>query len=588
MPPATQTPDSALEESREARMLVELAGEDPEIWFRTCATLFDKDGIKQDRPKPNVVQRRVFDYYRKCQIAGEPCLMLILKPRQVGASTGTQAVLYHHQRKYGDLNGSLMGDIEPTSVKVFRIYRTFAEHDRYPWRDGRTLAKDKNQAEAVELPSGSRYSMETAGSKNAGRSGTVQVINMTEAAHYHDSSRSDPVLAYLNSFHDKSVRSLGIVDSTPNGPQGWFYKQCMAALAGRGRWKLIFAAWFEFPEHSMTFSDDRERQAFERGLEDHEKEEVSKHPEITLEQLKWRRDTIENKCGGSVDKFRQEYPSDERECFELSSRKRFNVSKLSKMRERARMVHPETGDFHLQQDDAAVWVSDESGLCRRYEDARYGLSYLVSWDSCTGADQQDSGDPDYHSIGVIRKGYFDDRRDKYFFPRLAALYHSREEIEVAALMAAAMSRYYGGCMVVPEVNNCGLAGVKKLVEMEVPVFERVARNSADGTDMRQYGWRTDRVSRKTMIDNLAGIVRRDEIDIDDGPVIDELMNFIVDKHGVSKAMFGWHDDHVMMLAIAMENIQAAREHKRPRRPVYSPRQLRRNPTLMCPDGWRRG
>ena len=66
----------------------------------------------------------------------DPCKMIILKPRQKGASTCAQALTYHHMRKHENLTGSLMGDISGTSDKVFEIYRRYAENDLFPWDEG--------------------------------------------------------------------------------------------------------------------------------------------------------------------------------------------------------------------------------------------------------------------------------------------------------------------------------------------------------------------------------------------------------------------------------------------------------------------
>ena len=92
--------------------------------------------------------------------------MVILKPRQKGASTCAQALTYHHMRKHENLSGSLMGDIAGTSDKVFEIYRRYAENDVFPWDDtGTNLADNGNLADLIKLNTGSAYGKETAGSK---------------------------------------------------------------------------------------------------------------------------------------------------------------------------------------------------------------------------------------------------------------------------------------------------------------------------------------------------------------------------------------------------------------------------------------
>jgi hypothetical protein len=60
--------------------------------------------------------------------------------------------------------------------------------------------------------------------------------------------------------------------------------------------------------------DDEEQLAETYGLND--------------DQLAWRRWTIDNKCRGSLDKFRQEYPSNDVEAFLMSGRPAFGIESV--------------------------------------------------------------------------------------------------------------------------------------------------------------------------------------------------------------------------------------------------------------------
>ena len=92
---------------------------DPEVWFSTFAVIKDKRG-KDIKPKANTLQKRMFAHYRKCQLEQKPCKMIILKPRQKGASTCAQALTYHHMRKHENLAGSLMGGYSGNLGQGFR------------------------------------------------------------------------------------------------------------------------------------------------------------------------------------------------------------------------------------------------------------------------------------------------------------------------------------------------------------------------------------------------------------------------------------------------------------------------------------
>ena len=287
---------------------------DPEVWFAIYGVLKDKEGKVMEKRKPNLLQRRMFAAYREAMKAGKPFKCLGLKPRQVGLSTVIAAITYHHNRTHPNMNGALMADKVGTADKVFEIYRTFAECDTLSWGPGNgplpAFGSPGNIADEIVLPNGSRYGKETAGSARAGAGGTIQVANGTEVAHFPVIKGKDPALGFLNSWYDEGAMSLGMFDTTPNGPTGLFYDLWQDKGNGYSR---IFAAWFEFLEHSKPFASEQERQAFAGELDDDEREEIARY-KVSLEQMHWRRGVIKVKCQGDVSKFRQEYPSDDTSC----------------------------------------------------------------------------------------------------------------------------------------------------------------------------------------------------------------------------------------------------------------------------------
>jgi hypothetical protein len=559
---------------------------DAGTWFATYGTIKDKRGKVVKAPTPNILQQRMFKYYRECQAKSAPCKMVVLKPRQKGASTCSQALAYHHFMKYPSLNGSLMGDIAGTSDKVFEIFRRFAESDTFPWTSAGNISKGGSRADGVELITKSEYGKETAGSKNAGRSGTIQVGNMTEVAFWAASGSTDPALAYLQSLYDESEVSLCIADSTPNGPSGWFYDTCMASMKEKNDWKFIFAAWFEFSDSVIPFKTEADKAVFKASLDEDEQREIEKY-ECGLEQMQWRRRTIMDKCGGDRDKFRQEYPSDPLECFLLSSRPKFNSECVSRM-SRAIRAPLARGGVVAQDNKTATFLPDPRGTVEIWEHPKQGCDYLISIDTCTGEDQQVTGitaDPDYHSAQVWRRAYRDHNGVEQD-TALVALHHSRLDIAYLAEEVANLSILYGKCITVPEVNNCGLALVKYLIEYGVPVWQRKRMSQVTKMIEKSYGWNTDRATRKTILDHMATLVLEERLDIPSEKVIEEMKTFVTNSSGKPEAAPGHHDDHVLAAAIALYNLDASTTNKVRVRKINR-RKLLKDPTYLCPDGWSR-
>lgn len=566
---------------------------DSEWWFSNHAYIVAKDGTPLPAPRPNSLQKRVFSHYRKCQILGRPCLIMILKPRQKGASTIAEGVIYQHMRKFENLNGLIMGDVSATSEKVFNMFVRYAEHDTFRWKDGLpNIAQGLNFTEETTLGNGSHFSQETAGSTNAGRSGTVQVLHMDEVAFFQKASNKDPTTAVLGSFYKTGPRSLGFATSTANGASGWFYNTYQT----KNEWEKIFAAWWEFDDSQLQFSCTEERDEFEAKMNQDEIDERKLYG-VTLEQLKWRRSCIETDYEGDVGKFRQEMPSDPETCFLLSSRPRFHAPSVKSMKAFAESNNDhDRGNLIMQRSTkTATFIPDQEGSVQRWEQPQLGLRYLISIDTCTGEDQQLSGstaDPDYHAVHCWRAEYIN-KSGELMRTKLAARHKSRIDTDILAETAASMAFYYGNCLIVPEVNGMGgLHIVKLLVGYGCNVFRRKPHSATanmhsqtEKEKMEAYGWLTDKMTKKWIIDFLAPLIRNEALDIRCMEVLNEMGTFIINDWGGSEAMPGKHDDDVMATAIAQYNMGGATEYRLSRIGGIDLVRLARDPHYMAPDGF---
>jgi hypothetical protein len=566
---------------------------DFEIWCRNYAYFKGIDGKKSQGLPPNILQLRVIDHYRKCQKEGKPCLIMILKPRQRGASTIAEAVIYHHMRKHNDLNGVLMGDVQSTSDKVFEMFRRYAEEDTFPWRDGQpNIAKGLNLADEITLSTGSKWWKETAGSTNAGRSGTVQVLHMDEVAYFPSSDSKDPTTAVLGSFY-RGPQSLGFATSTAAGPTGWFHDTWW----GKNDWCKIFAAWFEFPECATPFKAPAEREEFERTMTKDEILEASLH-NVSLEQLHWRRSKIDTDYQGDTGKFKQEYPSTPEGAFLSSSRMRFDEEGVNNQLAWSKSNNDhQCGNLILQTETGpASWLPDPRGSVKRWEEPIIGCRYLVSVDTCSGEDQQTTGttaDPDYHSVGVWRAPYIDRAGRERRASRVAS-HHSRLDTDILCEIIAGMARYYGNCIVIPEINGQGgLHTVKLLVnKYKLNVYRRAPHQThrkaqTDEEKIAAYGWATDKLTRKWIIDGAVQPIRQETVEIKDHDVWEEFRTFIVTANGGCQAAPSRHDDRVIETCIALYNLGAATEYRFGMVRGIDISRLGRDANYLCADGFRR-
>lgn len=574
---------------------------DAEIWARSCLVWKDAFGVEHVGLKnPSEVQLLMFEHDRQCKFAGVPCKLITYKSRRMGASTGAQGIVYHREQKTGGLTAKLMANTDKTSGEVSDIFKLMAKKDRFPWPGMKGPPVVQDVAGRTTLASGSVYVDLSARGVDPGRGGAAQIANLTECAHY--SETDDPIGAFLPSVQAAMTSSVGllIADSTPNGPQGWFYDMCMLALKREAEgkqtlndWKLIFVPWWKGWDASKPFASEQEKKDFMATLNADEVEEYENHdPDrkvITPENLNWRRMIINDVLKGSVEKFREEYASSVREGFMRSARHCFNVRRMQAGYEAAKGCKTIKlgGMSLLDGNEKAVFVSDEMGATKIWEDPRYGLSYLVSWDTMTGADQASGGkaNPDWHAIQVWRAEYSEN--GVVYVPRMVAEHCSRLPIEVAAAEAHGLSLYYGGALIFAEVNNSGLAGVKALEGLGASIFARKMANVTLNNTESANGWMTTEVTRKTIISFMAQAIRTGAIDVPSAEFWEECLSFVIDpKRGRPEAMRGQHDDRVLSGAIAISNMNAATMMEFQRRPKISESQLRRNGGRVLPDGTR--
>lgn len=566
---------------------------DFQIWLQNYAHYKEITGELKTGMPPNILQLRVIDHYRKCQAAGLPCLIMILKPRQRGASTIAEAVIYHHMRRYPNLNGVLMGDVQSTSDKVFEMFRRYGENDRFPWRDEQpAFAPGLALTDDITLTNGSKFAKETAGSTNAGRSGTVQVLHMDEVAYFVVSVVKDPTTAVLGSFYKDGPQSLGFATSTANGPSGWFHDTWW----GENDWRKIFAAWFEFPECSRAFSSEEEKERFVLKMTEDERIEQKLY-KVSLEQLHWRRAKINTDYEGDVGKFKQEYPSSPEGAFLASSRMRFDEIAVANMLAWAQSNDQRQRGNLIIQDGrkVATWIPDAKGSVIRWEEPRVGCRYLVSVDTCSGEDQQIGGttaDPDYHSAQAWRQAYIDLAGNE-IPPAIVALHHSQLDTDILAEIIAGMSFYYGNCLTIPEVNGQGgFHIVKLLVKKGCNVFRRLAhithrKIQTEEERLEAFGWQTDKLTRKWIVDAAVPMIRLEKVMIYAPEVMKEFQTFIITESGNCQAAPGKHDDHVIAGCIGLYNLGAATEYRMSQIQGLDLARLARDPRYMAPDGFRR-
>lgn len=233
---------------------------------------------------------------------------LILKARQLGFSTYVQGEMFRRT-----VTGSRTTMTISHEDKTTQFLRVMADrfYDNCKFGDLQPQRKYANASMTTYPEFDSMAIIATAGNQETGRGGTYSDFHGSEVAFWKD---AESLVAGAMQGGNPDV----ILESTPNGAQGYFYERCMEALRGDGIWRLHFYAWWWDDEYRLPLLQDEIIE-----YNDEERELVAKHG-LTPEQIKWRR----YKISELREKYNQEYPEDPITCFLTSGDSYFgDVSK---------------------------------------------------------------------------------------------------------------------------------------------------------------------------------------------------------------------------------------------------------------------
>jgi|GEM_PF-633228 len=595
-------PAAGLQCDAATQVVMGMARRDPGVWFETYGRIVNKDGVLE-KPRINTLQRRVLETWLYCQERGLPCSIILCKPRQKGSSTWATSLCYHICRtSTKETRACIIGGLDKQVDSLWNILDTLAQNDACVWGNGTAEV----QADKAMLGKG-LILRETAGNPEAGRAHTFRVGIITELARWRNNGvrNAAKVLSGFLACCPRRPGTLRIIESTAQGIGGEFHSRYWKALplreflAGRRNtsgFVRIFAAWYEFPDSWVDLDPD-EKELLEADLSDEEREMRARY-DLDLEQLAWRRETIEAECDGDPDKFKQEYPANENEAFLSSGRPRFNRAGLEKQSDLAKGSAEtiSSGDLAISPDWKVSWLSqpDEECVLHRYESPQEGRQYLLVVDPMTGATQAMGLDPDCHSVLVIRRGYYDEQ-GHWMPPALAMRIHPprkdykfacRWDADVLEEMIYRMAIYYGNCRVVVEMNKD--IGITELLKTRtqtagapVPnLYRRPVWNEREKRETKALGWMTTTGNREALVNTLAAAIR--ETGEEGGGVelrcahsIAECLHFEIGDRGSSNAAAGWHDDDVLAWAIGLTCIEQATTYHEPRVQRVDPPEVRK-------------
>ena len=291
---------SVLTDDQRTSAILSLRG-NLEAYAALCLKIKDKDS-KLVPFVFNKAQRYINERLEKQLAETGMVRALLLKGRQQGGSTYIAGRFYQKVTLHGQ-NAFIMAHEDKATTNLFNMAKRYQDHNPLA-----PSTKASNAQELIFSALDCGYKLATAGSKDVGRSNTVQLFHGSEAAFWKNPELH--MAGIGNTIADNPGTEI-ILESTANGIGNHFHTMWQDAEAGRSNYIAIFVPWFWQPEYRAPVRDDFERTEKERemveayGLDD--------------EQLQWRRNKAMSYGSGMEWLVDQEYPNCAADAFRTST-----------------------------------------------------------------------------------------------------------------------------------------------------------------------------------------------------------------------------------------------------------------------------
>jgi hypothetical protein len=498
-------------------------------------------------------QRMLLHAINEQRDAGRPVRVVLLKARQFGGSTLTQALLFLDSLLCSGRESWIVAHNLESSRALFSMARRL--FDNLPC-DPPLRALTATRDELV-LDNKSRIFASTAGNVRTGRGFTLHALHASEVAYWPDAEAA--MLSLLQTVPDEPGTTV-IIESTANGMGGWFHDLWRAARAGANNFAPVFVGWQHVAEYALPFGNEDERREFEASMDDEETGIMRAHG-LSPEQMQWRRACIRDKCGGGGDAFRQEYPAHDREAFLTSGRPVFAAPALD-----ALYAGAEDPGFRGEADAASFRASRKSGemppekrtdefllpmrngRLKIWKPPEHGAKYVIGVDVSEGIEpDRGAREADNSCIQIVRRSGANETSLVQ-----AACWSGKIDPDALADVVWLLAVYYNNAFVGVEANNHGLTTLTSLKRDYPHLYQREVFGERGRRRTQKLGWLTTAATRPLMLDALARAIREQSLDIRDHETLAECMTFVYDKNGRMGAREGSFDDRVIALAIALQ------------------------------------
>jgi hypothetical protein len=495
-------------------------------------------------------QIRLNDAIKGQRAKGVPVRLIYLKSRRIHATTGTAAQFFYATAFAAGVHTAVISHNDVSTQNIYAIYKRFLNLYK-PFAGVIRLPPNRPRPNKITFEyAGERESsfiqVQTAGTIDFGRSFRLTNVHLSEFPYYPASME---LLGAVMAAVPKTPDTIAVIEGTAKTIGDSYHQLWQQAMdpASESEWVGLFMGWWEHPGNRMLPSVARDR--FMDSLSREERELQGQY-NLSLEQLAWRRWTIQNDFAGDVVRFRREHPATPEDAFTASSRNRFSVPHIQRMPIQRDALAGELEIDPVGVENRLIFRPGERGALRVWKRPEKGRLYACGADCAQGVDVGTEGgqsDPDY-SCGQML--------DRDTGEQVAVLRARMMPGETGRYMAA-FCRWYNMAQVCGERNpgGGGISMLEAMLNADYPsglIYHRSVTADQD-PQVRgdRIGWDTSGVSRPLLIGYLDEAIRRGAIAIRDPITQQELLTFVISPRGKAEAQAGCHDDTVIALALAI-------------------------------------
>ena len=456
----------------------------------------------------------------------DPVRIIVLKGRQLGLSTLTEAILFYWCFLHPSSASLVLSKEKPDSEYLFGMLKRY-------WEGGPMnglFPLKYNRVGYLEWEGlGSSVTTSTAKKADVGRGKTIQAVHGSEVAFW---DMSDDIVAGLSEAVPYRHGTIMVYESTAHGVGGYFHDEWLKAINGNSTFTPMFFPWwmhkeYEIPASTLQFGE----------LDEEERELLRLYPKMTIPKLAWRRRKMQSYLNPEL--FKEEYPNSWEEAF-LSTG--YNVFPLAKLQQCYEPEVPHEQGYLFNNGGKLDFMDDDGGHFFVYKrpDPAKRRRYVVACDPTWTVD----GDP--ACIQVLDRASMEQ----------VAVWHGSADPKSIGEISLAIALWYGpSALLNTEIQGGGREVMRVWREANYPNIW-VDRRSDNIRVMKQVlGWNSSYETKRAMLSAMQGVIVRRGLTIHHPATYYEMSRYVHnedDTYGPSRR--SGHDDTVTSLGIAIMSV----------------------------------